>query len=68
MSRLRYTSAAWDDLTEIMEYIAADNLSAADRWVEKMQQRCELIANNPAIGQLCPEYGENVAQYRLVDS
>jgi plasmid stabilization system protein ParE len=47
MSRLRYTSAAWDDLTEIMEYIAADNLAAADRWVEKIQHRCKLIAQNP---------------------
>jgi toxin ParE1/3/4 len=60
MSRLRYTSAAWDDLTEIMEYIAADNLSAADRWVEKMQQRCKLIATNPEMGQLRPEYGDRI--------
>lgn len=37
MSRVRYTSAAWTDLTDIMEYIAADNFSAADRWVEKIE-------------------------------
>lgn len=60
MSRLRYTSAAWDDLTEIMEYIAADNLTAADRWVERIQHRCKLIAQHPEMGQLCPEFGDRI--------
>ncbi len=57
MSRLRYTSAAWEDLNEILEYLAADNITAAGRWVEKIQQRCKLIAQNPDMGQLRPEFG-----------
>ncbi len=60
MSRVRYTSAAWADLTAIMEYIAADNFTAADRWVEKIEQRCQRLAHNPEMGQLCPELGDNM--------
>lgn len=60
MSRLRYTSSAWEDLNEILEYIAADNLTAADRWLEKIQQRCKLIAQNPDMGQLRPEFGSGI--------
>ena len=38
------------DLNEIWEYIAQDNLSAADRWTEKLFAAFEAIAKNPGIG------------------
>jgi plasmid stabilization system protein ParE len=38
------------DLDEIWEYIAHDNVDAADRWIGKLFEAFEAIARNPGIG------------------
>jgi toxin ParE1/3/4 len=38
------------DLDEIWEYIAQDNIDAADRWIGKLFDAFEAIARNPGIG------------------
>jgi plasmid stabilization system protein ParE len=38
------------DLDEIWEYIAHDNINAADRWIRKWFDAFEAIARNPGIG------------------
>ncbi len=38
------------DLDEIWEYIANDNINAADRWIGKLFDGFEAIACNPGIG------------------
>ena len=38
------------DLASIWDYIAQDDMDAADRWVSKLYDAFELIANNPGIG------------------
>jgi plasmid stabilization system protein ParE len=38
------------DLNEIWEYIAQDNLDAADRWIEKLFEAFESLARNPGLG------------------
>ncbi len=38
------------DLNEIWEYIAADNLDAADRWIEKLFDAFETLAQSPGMG------------------
>jgi plasmid stabilization system protein ParE len=38
------------DLDEIWEYIAHDNINAADRWIGKLFDAFEVIARNPGIG------------------
>ena len=38
------------DLEEIWEYIAADNIDAADRWIEKLFNSFETIARMPGSG------------------
>src|SRR5580693_1480692 len=40
------------DLEELWEYIAFDNLSAADRVVKKLFDAFELLARNPELGHL----------------
>jgi plasmid stabilization system protein ParE len=35
------------DLDEIWEYIAADNIGAADRWIEKLFDASEALARTP---------------------
>ncbi len=38
------------DLDEIWEYIAADHLDAADRWIEKLFDAFELLGQTPSLG------------------
>lgn len=38
------------DLDEIWEYIAQDNIEAADRWVGKLFDAFDALAANPGIG------------------
>jgi antitoxin ParD1/3/4/toxin ParE1/3/4 len=42
--------AAEQDLGDIWEYIAQDNIESADRWVGKLFDAFEMIARNPGIG------------------
>jgi plasmid stabilization system protein ParE len=39
--------AAEQDLGDIWEYIAQDNIESADRWVGKLFDAFEMIARNP---------------------
>jgi plasmid stabilization system protein ParE len=38
------------DLNEIWEYIAADNVDAADRWIAKLFDTFEALARTPGMG------------------
>jgi plasmid stabilization system protein ParE len=38
------------DLDDIWEYIAADNIDAADRWIDKLYSAFEAIGKTPGIG------------------
>jgi plasmid stabilization system protein ParE len=38
------------DLDEIWEYIAADNLDAADRWIEKLFDAFDALGQAPGLG------------------
>ena len=46
----RILSKSLDDLHGILAYIAQDNPSAAQRFVTKLEERCNLIAGFPHIG------------------
>ena len=39
------------DLDEIWEYIAADNIEAADRWIGKLFEAFETIGKIPGVGR-----------------
>lgn len=60
MRKPLYTSAARHDLVNILRYISRDNPGAAVEWVEKIESKCLLIAENPAIGELQPKFGDGV--------
>ena len=55
MARLIWTEPALLDLDEIAEYIALDNFSAAQRLVEKVFERVELLESFPESGRRPPE-------------
>lgn len=63
MSKRKYAikllRAAEEDLTEIVTYIAAENLTAADHMATKIEKNISLLANNPYLGRI-PEDEELV--------
>jgi toxin ParE1/3/4 len=70
----RFTAAAQRDLAEIWWYIARDNETAADIFIESLKERCELLGQNPKSGlsrdALSPGlrsivYGEYLIFYRV---
>jgi antitoxin ParD1/3/4/toxin ParE1/3/4 len=50
MSRYVLGVDAERDLEHIWDYIAEDNLDAADHWIEKLFAAFELLAQTPGIG------------------
>ena len=55
MARLIWTEPALLYLDEIAEYIALDDFSAAQRLVEKVFERAELLESFPESGRRPPE-------------
>lgn len=50
MSPFILSPLASRDLDEIWEYIAADNIDAADRWVGEIEKAIHLLADRPRLG------------------
>lgn len=55
MAEIVWTEPALDDVEEIANYIALDKLSAAQRLVEKIFERVELLSQSPKSGRKVPE-------------
>ena len=50
MSGYVLSPEADQDLNDIWEYIAEDEIEAADRWDAKLREACALLARNPLAG------------------
>ncbi len=55
MAEIIWTEPALDDLEEIANYIALDKLSAAQRLVQKIFDRVDLLSQSPKSGRKVPE-------------
>ena len=55
MAEIVWTEPALDDLGEITNYVALDKLSAAQRLVQKIFNRVELLSQSPKSGRKVPE-------------
>lgn len=53
-----WSDRAKDDLAAIGDYIAADNPTAATRWVERLVADVERAAEMPLAGRVVPEYAD----------
>jgi len=60
MATLIIAPAAQQDLSDIYDYIARDKPLAAANWVEKIEEKCKLIAETPKFGERRPEYGAEI--------
>lgn len=56
--RLIWSPLAIERVSEIAEYIAQDNLSAAQRWVDSIFQVVEQLEKFPEIGRIVPEINQ----------
>ena len=50
MSKYVVSAEAKTDLAEIWEYVAQDNLDAADRWIARLREAFDTLARAPGIG------------------
>ena len=50
MTEYILSPAASQDLEEIWDYIAADSIKAADRWLAKLEKATQRLAAMPTIG------------------
>ena len=55
MPRLSKAPLAKRDLAEIWSYIAQDSPKNADKFIDLIDQKLELIANFPSLGESCDE-------------
>lgn len=55
MGRFIRTAKAEEDLIEIWIYIAADNPTASDSLLEQIDTKCQMLADNPELGQPRPD-------------
>ena len=51
MAKAQLSGLAEEDLLEIWSYIARDNPDAADRFIDLLTEKCELLAESPKIGR-----------------
>lgn len=58
MRRIVRSSQSENDLVAVWRYIAADSPEAARRLLERIDQRIELLAEFPFIGESQPQFGE----------
>ena len=60
MSLYRIARAAQRDLEKIWCYIGEADVAAADRWLNTVQQRFQVLATKPHVGQGRPDLAPNL--------
>ena len=60
MAKLIIVASAKRDLTDIFDYIARDKPIAAANWVDKIEEKCKLIASTPQFGEVRLEFGSEI--------
>jgi toxin ParE1/3/4 len=60
MSEIAQTSRAERDLVEIWAHVAIHNTQLADRLIDLIQERCQLLLRFPRGGEACPRFGSEM--------
>lgn len=77
MSRISLTVDARQDLADIYDFIANDNITAADKQIRRLQERWRVLVDQPRIGtkrsDIYPDLrslteGNYVIFYRIIPS
>jgi toxin ParE1/3/4 len=65
MSAYRFSQLANKDVAETAKYLFKLNPVAADRFLTRLDQTCELLAEHPGVGRPRPEFGEGVRSFPI---
>lgn len=65
MARIAFAPTARSDVTEIAEYIAADNRQAAARLVASFKAHAARLAQSPGIGRPRPELRADLCSFPI---
>ena len=63
MTRVQYQAAAKADLIEAWLQIADDSVERADEYISRLQEICELIADQPAMGLDRPDIADGIQSF-----
>ena len=63
MRRLVVSPAALSDLREIREFIASDDPAAADRVLDRVRERLDLLLESPLAGRQRPELAPGLRSF-----
>ena len=64
--QIRFLKIAEEDFTEIVSYIAADNLKAANAIATKIEKNLELLSENPLLGRIPRDEEIRKLRYRYL--
>jgi toxin ParE1/3/4 len=60
MPQLIFSPSARQDLVGIFDFIARDKPVAASNWIDLIEEKCDLIASTPTLGEQRTEFGVDV--------
>jgi len=63
MKRLIYAETSLEDLRQLFDYAAKNNLGVPDKIAEELMETCELIAQFPEMGQRREEAGARIREF-----
>ena len=63
MPRVTRRPLAEADVLEIWDYIAADGIAAADRWVDRLDKQFRVLAMQPMMGRARDELAPGVRSF-----
>ncbi len=63
MSRYRLSVQSRSDLDDIWLYIASDNVTAADRFIDDLVGKFQALTTQPGIGRTRDELGESLRSF-----
>ena len=72
MAKVKWTNVALDDLRAIYDYVAQDSPKYADRLMDKIIERVDVLEQHPRIGKKVPEFGNDLIReliegsYRII--
>jgi toxin ParE1/3/4 len=63
--RVLKTPAAVEDLVEQAVYLAKRSPSAGERFLDAVEESCELLRHSPELGGICPAKGRRLQNVRV---
>ena len=72
MAKVKWTNVALDDLRAIYDYVAQDSSKYADRLMDKIIERVDVLEQYPRIGRKVPEFSNDLIReliegnYRII--